>query len=112
MARPVNHDKRINELLVQLRRALVAKEQARIEATVEAQMAGLVGGLGKAGTAMVASPTSTPVPATTPKKRKGWSPSAKAKARERMKKYWAARKAKGGARAKAAKAAPVETPKT
>ncbi|MCC7137103.1 MAG: hypothetical protein IT460_01590 [Planctomycetes bacterium] len=54
MARPTNHDKRINDLLGQLRRALVAKEQARIEATVAQQMAGLVAGLGK-GAAVVVS---------------------------------------------------------
>jgi hypothetical protein len=51
----MNHDKRINDLLAQAR-GLVAKEQARIEATVEAQMAGLVGDLGKAGTAVIAAP--------------------------------------------------------
>lgn len=98
MARPTNHDKRIDDLLAQLRRALVAKEQARIEATVEAQMAGLVGGLGKSGAAVVAAPAAAAPAASAPapRKRKGWSAAAKAKAKARMKAYWAAKNGKAG----------------
>lgn len=95
MARPTNHDKRINDLLGQLRRALVAKEPARIEASVAQQMAGLVAGLGK-GAAVVAAPVA---PAAAPR-RKGWSAAAKAKARERMQKFWAAKRAKEWKRGK------------
>lgn len=101
MARPTNHDKRINDLLGQLRRALVAKEQARIEASVEAQMAGLVAGLGN-GAAVVASPTAAPAAPAAASRRKGWSAAAKQKARLRMQKYWAAKRAKEGKRGKGA----------
>lgn len=74
-------------------------------------MAGLVGGLGKAGAAMVADPPRRNVGSHAQEAQGMERASAKAKARERMKKYWAARKAKGGARAKATKAAPAEAPK-
>lgn len=107
MARPVNHDKRINDLLGQLRKALFTREQARIAATVDAQMAGLVAGLGKAGAAVAAAPAAAAASAAT-RKRKGWSAAAKAKARARMKAYWAAKK--GGA-AKRGKGAKVEAAK-
>lgn len=105
MARPVNHDRKINDLLGQLRRALVAKEQARIEETVALQMAGLVAGLGK-GAAVVAAPAAPARTAAAPvaKKRKGWSAEAKAKARARMVAYWKARRAKEGKRVKGAAA--------
>lgn len=95
-----NFDARIALLLKQLRAALLGREQARVQANVEAQMAGLVAGLGKAGAAVVAAPAA---PAAAPR-RKGWSAAAKNKARERMRKYWAARRAKEGKRGKGAKA--------
>lgn len=98
MARPVNHDARINALLGQLRKALFAREQARIAATVDAQMDGLVAGLGKAGAVVVAAPAAPAAPAAATRKRKGWSAAAKAKARLRMQKYWAERKGKAGKR--------------
>jgi hypothetical protein len=110
--RPRNHDARIAALLKQLRAELFAREQARIAATVDAQMAGLVAGLGKAGAAVVAAPAAAaPAAPAAPdaKKRKGWSPAAKAKARLRMQKYWAARKGKAGKRGKGAKAVPAAT---
>lgn len=103
MARPVNHDRKINDLLGQLRRALVAKEQSRIEATVAQQMAGLVAGLGK-GAAVGAAPAIAAQAPVATKKRRGWSAAAKAKAKARMKAYWAAKRAKGGKRGKASAA--------
>lgn len=95
MARPVNFDARIALLLKQLRAALLGREQARIAASVEAQMAGLVAGLGKAGAAVVAAPAApaAAAPAAPTRKRKGWSAAAKAKAKARMVAYWKAKRA-------------------
>ena len=104
-----NYDARIQDLLKQLRAALVAREQARLEAAVAAQMAGLLRGFGKGvqvGRAAAASSG-----ASAPAKRRGnrtpRSAAFKEAARKRMIAYWAARKGKGGGKkGKAAKAAP------
>jgi hypothetical protein len=66
----------VADLLARLRRALVARESARIEATVAAQMDGLVAGL-KGGSGVsnaVAAPSKAALVPT--KKRRGWSPAA------------------------------------
>ena len=93
MPRPTNHDKKIADLISQLRRALVARESAKIEETVDAQMDGLVAGLTGArivGNGAVAPVTPTAAPTT--KKRRSWTPAAKKAAKARMKAWWAARR--------------------
>jgi hypothetical protein len=47
--RPPNLDKRIADLIAQLKQALVAREQQRVEATVARQVDALVRGLGASG---------------------------------------------------------------
>jgi hypothetical protein len=50
--RPVNHGQRIQQLIGELRAALVARAQAEIEDRVNAQIVGLRLGLGRARTAV------------------------------------------------------------
>ena len=106
--RPANLDKRISDLVGQLRKALLAKEAAKAEATVGAQMQSLLTGLSRGGGSGSVAPivveAAAPAAAApkTSKKRRGWSPAARAAAKARMKAYWAKRK---GGRAKAAVAA-------
>jgi|GEM_PF-6664486 len=99
-----NLDKRIADLIGQLRKALVAREQARIEATVAAQMAALVAGV--QGGHVEAAPTPPVTAAPALKKRRGWNAAARAAAKKRMTAYWAKRQAaqaKGGKRVAASK---------
>ena len=109
--RKPNLDKRVSDLISQLKSALVAREQARIEAQVSAQVGALVRGLGTGGNGRATSAPTAPVSrsegADASKKRRGWSPTAKAAARARMKALWAKRKARGGR----AKAQPAGTSK-
>jgi hypothetical protein len=95
--RPTNLDKKIAHHIDQLRRALVAREHARIEGQVAVQMAGIVEQLGNGAVGNAGAAPSKPAARPT-KKRKGWSPAAKAAARERMLARWAARKGKAGQR--------------
>ena len=109
--RKPNLDKRVKDLIGQLKAALVARARQRIEAQVDARVATLVDGLQRVvegGTVGRADREAT-VPAVadkpTMKKRRGWSPAARAAAQKRMTAYWAAkRKGKKGGKAKAAPA--------
>ena len=98
--RKTNWDKKIAELIADLRRALVAREQDRIEATVAAQMSALVGGLQGLDTGIEGrnSATAPDAPAAAPSaggrgNRKPRSAESKAKQAAKMRAYWRARKA-------------------
>jgi hypothetical protein len=114
--RPPNHDKRIADLLKQLRAALVARESAQIARTVDAQMNGLVAGISKGVGG--AAPTKVVAPKMAPEagrgNRKPRSAASRAAQSRKMKAYWAAKRkaaasqSKGGKAKK--KAAPVSTP--
>jgi hypothetical protein len=93
--RKANPETKIAQLLSQLREALLARESARIEATVAAQMDRLAASISKGGVDSAGARPSKPSPALT-RKRRSWTPAARAAARQRMKKYWAARRAKTG----------------
>lgn len=91
--RKPNHDKKVSDLISQLKAALVAREQARIEAQVSAQVGALVrelgtGHNGKAGPVRRAAKS----PAGSLAKRRGWSPAARAAARRRMRAFWASKR--------------------
>ena len=103
--RKTNWDKKVAELIADLRRALVAREQDRIEATVSAQMSSLVGGLtgGDSTPAPVAPTPSAPAAATGRGNRKPRSAASLAKQAAAMRRSWAKRNA---AKAAASKAAP------
>ena len=90
--RPANLDKRISDLVLQLRKALLAKEVARAEASVGAQMQALMAGLEKGGCGAAAAPQVVAAAPAAAKKRRGWSPAARAAAKKRMVAYWAKRK--------------------
>ena len=93
--RPANLDKRISDLVLQLRKALLAREAARAEASVGAQMQSLMLGLGKGvGGAAAAPQVVAAAPPAAPKKRRGWNPAARAAAKKRMVAYWAKRRGK------------------
>jgi hypothetical protein len=95
--RKPNLDKKIHELIGQLKAALVARARLRIEAQVDARVATLVEGLqkvvegGRAG--REAKMATRAVGARLAKKRRGWSPAARAAAKKRMQAYWKAKKA-------------------
>jgi hypothetical protein len=98
--RKPNLDRKIHELIGQLKAALVARARLRIEAQVDARVATLVEGLQKVveggGDRRVAAAAATPGVRGKPAKRRlGWSPAARAAAKRRMQAYWAARKARG-----------------
>ena len=110
-----NHDRRVADLLDQLRAALVAREQERIERTVAAQMSALVGGLkglGGPDTAPAAKPgvVRSEAPAATGRGNRTGRSAASRKAQSRkMPAIWAARK-KGKGAPKAAKPAKATRP--
>jgi len=103
-----NLDKRIADLIGQLRKALVAREQARSESTVAAQMAALVSELqgGHVATAPTPPVTAAPVAVSKRGNRKPRSAASRAAQGAKMKAYWAKRRAaqtKGGQKVGAAK---------
>lgn len=99
--RPANHDKKIARLIADLRKALVARETAKIEATVsksvDALVASMQGGIHGGGApvqpvaASIAPTVTVAAPAV---KKKGRSAASRALQARMMKAYWAARKAK------------------
>ena len=91
-----NIDKKIAGLIADLKAALVQREQQDLEVQVSARVDAIVNGLTRVGggTAKPVAAPSKPAAAPT-KKRRSWSPAAKAAAAKRMKAYWAARRAKG-----------------
>src|SRR5262245_4702286 len=97
--RKPNYDRRIASLVAELKAALVAREQSRIESQVARHVEGLVRGLGNVGKG-----SSVPAVAATSSARKGpgrgnrkpRSAAARAAQSRRMKAYWAARRAKKG----------------
>ena len=97
--RKPNLDNRIKDLIAQLKAALVGRARQRIEAQVDARVASLVEGLQKVveggSSGRVDREEATPAVGGKPtrKKRRGWSPSARAAAKKRMTAYWAKRKA-------------------
>jgi len=106
--RKPNLDKKVKDLIGQLKAALVARARQRIEARVNSQVSFLVGGLQRVvdggSVAPVEVKVAVPPAATKPakRKRKSWSPAAREAARKRMKARWAAkRKGKKGGKAKA-----------
>ena len=102
--RPLNHDARVARLIADLRKALVAREAARIEGAVASHIDGLVASLqsgihvgGARQAAMVSESTPAAVPtAAKPKGRKRRSAASRKAQGAKMKAYWAARKAKEG----------------
>ena len=106
--RQPNYDTRIGNLLDQLRDAIIAREKAAMDARVSEQVRTLVSNIGTdydetaykrlATAAMSSNGTKAPAPAKR-RKRKPMSAAQKKAVGERMKKYWAerrAKKAKGG----------------
>ena len=96
--RKPNLDKRIKDLIAQLKASLVARARQRIEAQVDARVAALVDGLQRVvqgGAAGRVAREAAAVTGQTKKKRRGWSPAAREAARRRMKAHWAKRKGKG-----------------
>lgn len=102
--RPVNYDAKVNRLIAELRKALVAREAARIEGAVAAHIDGLVSSLqagvhigGARQTAMGAPVTSADAPrvaaAAKSRGRKRRSAASRQAQAARMKAYWKARKA-------------------
>ena len=106
--RKTNWDRKVAELIADLRKALVAREQDRIEATVAAQMSALVGGLagGDSTPAPVAQASSAPAASTAGRgNRKPRSAASLAKQAAAMRRSWARRRAaKSKAAPKRAKA--------
>lgn len=119
--RPVNYDAKINRLVAELRKALVAREVAKIEASVSKHMGALVNEFDEpiiVGNGVVAptrsaptdeARTDEPARAATRHVRKGRSAASRQAQAAKMKAYWKARKAseakgaagsmkKGGAR--------------
>lgn len=104
--RPTNYDARIARLVKELRKTLVARETARIEASVSkhvdalvASMSGIdIGGAHPAQTiAAIVKPVKDAVVAIAKKVgRKGRSAASRALQAARMKAYWAKRKANEG----------------
>ena len=84
------HNQRITALVGQLREALVAREQAHIEARVSAQMAVLTKGLGGPDTRAKGGISSG---GKTTGNRKPRSAASRAKQAARMRAYWKAKKA-------------------
>jgi hypothetical protein len=104
--RPPNLDKRIAHLIAQLKRALAAREQQRIEAQVAGQVDALVRGLQGSGDGApvkrgpgrprkdaiaVLAPAAAPV-----RRRKPRSAASRAQQAKKMKAYWAAKRKAGG----------------
>ena len=114
--RPLNRDAKIARLIADLRKALVAREAARIEGAVASHINELVaslqsgihvGGARQAAVVSAAAPTAVPAAASKPKGRKRRSAASRKLQAAKMKAYWAARKAKEG-KGKAGKAAPMD----
>src|SRR5437016_1334976 len=97
--RKPNLDKRVADLVAQLKGALVAREQARIEAAVGRQVDALAGGLSTS----VSGGDGSAAASTAPAKRRGGRPgkrgnrkprssASREAARKRMIAYWKAKK--------------------
>ena len=69
--RPTNHDKKIALLIAQLRRALVSREQARVEGQVALHVDALVQGLRDGHAAAAATGAAPAKPAAAPAARSG-----------------------------------------
>lgn len=103
--RPVNYDAKINRLIAELRKALVAREAARIEGAVASHIDGLVaslqagvhvGGARQVALAVPVASVNAPrvtTAAATPKGRKRRSAASRQAQAVKMKAYWKARKA-------------------
>jgi hypothetical protein len=101
-----NLDKKISGLIADLKAALVQREQQSLEAQVSARVDAIVSGLTKVGGGASKTVAASAKAASAPvKRRRGWSPAAKAAARARMKAFWAAKKGKAAKRGKGTKAA-------
>lgn len=100
--RKPNLNSKIARLIADLRKALVARETARIEASVsksvDALVASMQGGVDIGGAHPVQPVAATMTPAVTVSapaaKKKGRSAASRALQAAKMRKYWAARKAK------------------
>ena len=97
--RKANPDKRIQDLIAQLKAALVAREQSRIESQVSSQVDALFQGLGRvtaSSNGKVARQTSGKLPTAgaSKKERRSWNPAAREAARKRMVEYWRKKRAK------------------
>ncbi len=101
--RPTNHDAKIARLINELRKALVAREMAKIDVAVGVHVDALVRGLAKSEGGSDA--TMDPLPVAKKSGRKGRSAASRALQARKMKAYWAKKKeAKAGTDGKKARA--------
>ncbi len=112
--RPTNYDAKIARLVKDLRKTLVAREAARIEAAVSTHVDALVASMSgvhpvQTIAAMVRPATDAAVAFAKKIGRKGRSAASRALQAAKMKAYWAKRKAKEAMGGKAAKSVAVKS---